>query len=32
LLKDWALIELAGTHYAYLENLDQVTNILYNFF
>ena len=32
LLKDGALIELAGTHYAYLENLDQVTNILYNFF
>ena len=32
LLKDGALIELAGTHYAYLENLDQVTNVLYNFF
>ena len=32
LLKDGALIELTGTHYAYLENLDQVTNILYNFF
>ena len=32
LLKDGALIELVGTHYAYIENLDQVTNILYNFF
>ncbi|MBR2710984.1 MAG: alpha/beta hydrolase [Bacilli bacterium] len=32
LLSDGALIELSGTHYAYIENLDQVTNILYNFF
>ena len=32
LLSDGALIELSGTHYAYIENLNQVTNILYNFF
>ena len=32
LLKDGALIELEGyTHYAYLEAIDQVTNILNNF-
>ena len=32
LLSDGALIELSGTHYAYIENLNQVTNILYHFF
>lgn len=31
LLKDSALIILPGTHYCYLENLNQVTNILNNF-
>ena len=31
LLKDSALIILPGTHYCYLENLNQVVNILYNF-
>ena len=29
---DAALIVLPGTHYAYLENINQVTNILNNFF
>ena len=29
---DAALIILPGTHYAYLENLNQVVNILNNFF
>ena len=29
---DAALIILPGTHYAYLENLQQVVNILNNFF
>ena len=32
LLKDSALIVLPGTHYCYLENLNQVVNILNNFF
>lgn len=31
LLLDSALIVLPGTHYCYLENLNQVVNILYNF-
>jgi pimeloyl-ACP methyl ester carboxylesterase len=31
LLHDSALIVLPGTHYCYLENLNQVVNILYNF-
>lgn len=31
LIKDSALIKLPGTHYAYLENLNQVINILFNF-
>ena len=31
LLSDGALIILPGTHYCYLENLNQVVNILYNF-
>ena len=31
LLADSALIVLPGTHYCYLENLNQVVNILYNF-
>ena len=31
LLIDSALIVLPGTHYCYLENLNQVINILYNF-
>ncbi len=31
LLSDSALIILPGTHYCYLENLNQVVNILYNF-
>ncbi len=31
LLEDSALIVLPGTHYCYLENLNQVINILYNF-
>lgn len=31
LLNDGALIILPGTHYCYLENLNQVINILYNF-
>ncbi len=31
LLSDSALIVLPGTHYCYLENLNQVINILYNF-
>lgn len=31
LLSDSALIVLPGTHYCYLENLNQVVNILYNF-
>ena len=31
LLVDSALIVLPGTHYCYLENLNQVINILYNF-
>ncbi len=31
LLSDSALIILPGTHYCYLENLNQVINILYNF-
>jgi len=31
LLVDSALIVLPGTHYCYLENLNQVVNILYNF-
>lgn len=31
LLADSALIILPGTHYCYLENLNQVVNILYNF-
>ena len=31
LLEDSALIILPGTHYCYLENLNQVVNILYNF-
>ena len=31
LLSDGALIILPGTHYCYLENLNQVINILYNF-
>ncbi len=31
LLIDSALIILPGTHYCYLENLNQVVNILYNF-
>ena len=31
LLQDSALIVLPGTHYCYLENLNQVVNILYNF-
>lgn len=31
LLKDSALIVLPGTHYCYLENLNQVVNILTNF-
>ena len=32
ILKDGALIELPGTHYAYIENLDRVVSILDNFF
>jgi len=32
IMPDAALIRLPGTHYAYLENLQVVTNILYNFF
>ena len=32
ILKDGALIELPGTHYAYIENLDRVVSILENFF
>ena len=31
LLPDGALITLPGTHYCYLENLNQVVNIIYNF-
>ena len=31
LINDSALIILPGTHYCYLENLNQVVNILYNF-
>ena len=31
LLADSALIILPGTHYCYLENLNQIINILYNF-
>ncbi len=31
LINDSALIVLPGTHYCYLENLNQVVNILYNF-
>lgn len=31
LLKDGALIILPGTHYAYLENLNQVVNIINKF-
>ena len=31
LLQDGALIILPGTHYAYLENLNQVINIINNF-
>ena len=32
LLKDGALIEIPGaTHYAYLERIDYITNILVNF-
>ena len=31
LLTDGALIVLPGTHYAYLENLQQVINIINNF-
>lgn len=31
LIKDSALIVLPGTHYCYLENLNQVVNIIYNF-
>ncbi len=31
LLSDSALIVLHGTHYCYLENLNQVVNIIYNF-
>ena len=31
LLTDGALIVLPGTHYAYLENLNQVLNIINNF-
>ena len=31
LLPDGALIILPGTHYCYLENLNQVINIIYNF-
>ena len=32
IMMDAALIRLPGGHYAYLENIDVVTNILYNFF
>ena len=32
IMVDAALIVLPGTHYAYLENLNQVINILNNFF
>ncbi|MBQ6538873.1 MAG: alpha/beta hydrolase [Bacilli bacterium] len=32
ILQDGALIELPGTHYAYIENLDRVVNILDEFF
>lgn len=32
ILADGALIELPGTHYAYIENLDRVVSILDNFF
>ena len=32
ILVDGALIELPGTHYAYIENLDRVVSILENFF
>ena len=32
IMVDAALIVLPGTHYAYLENLPQVVNILNNFF
>ena len=32
IMVDAALILLPGTHYAYLENLPQVINILNNFF
>jgi pimeloyl-ACP methyl ester carboxylesterase len=32
IMKDAALIELPGTHYAYIENLDRVCQILDNFF
>ena len=31
LINDSALIVLPGTHYCYLENLEQVVNIIYNF-
>ena len=31
LIRDSALIVLPGTHYCYLENLEQVVNIIYNF-
>ena len=31
LIKDSALVVLPGTHYCYLENLNQVVNIIYNF-
>ena len=32
IMKDAALIEIPGTHYAYIENLDRVCSILNNFF
>ena len=32
IMVDAALITMPGTHYAYLENLGQVVNILNNFF
>lgn len=32
ILKDGALIELPGTHYAYIENINRVVDILNNFF
>ena len=32
IMKDAALIELPGTHYAYIENVDRVVSILNNFF